>query len=68
MRFYGNIHTKTDTRSANGRYAQDLSIWMQKRSWESEKNNHNHDPEHLVHVPVVDHICVGADWNGEVEK
>lgn len=44
-----------------------MSMRMQKRSWESEKNNHNHDPEHLVHVPFVDHVCVGADWNGEVE-
>ncbi|MBQ1572194.1 MAG: hypothetical protein IIZ78_13790 [Clostridiales bacterium] len=40
---------------------------MQKRSWESEKNNRDHDPEHLVHISVVDHVCVGADWNGEVE-
>lgn len=44
-----------------------MSMRMQKRSW-NEKSNHNHDPEHLVHVPVVDHICVGADWNGEVEN
>lgn len=40
---------------------------MQKRSLESEKNNRDYDPGYLVHVPVVDHVCVGADWNGEVE-
>ena len=44
-----------------------MSMRMQKRSWESEKNNRDHDPEHLVHISVVDHVCVGADWNGEVE-
>ncbi len=41
---------------------------MQKRSWESEKNNHNHDSEHLVHVPVVDHVCSNKDRDGEVEN
>lgn len=40
---------------------------MQKRSW-NEKSNHNHDPEHLVHVPVVDNIHCVKDWHGEVEE
>lgn len=40
---------------------------MQKRSLEDEKNNRDHDPEHLVHVPVVDHVCSTKNWNGEVK-
>ncbi len=40
---------------------------MQKRSW-NEKSNQNHDPEHLVPVPVVDHVCSNKDRDGEVEN
>ena len=40
---------------------------MQKRSLEGEKNNQNHDPEHLVHVSVVDHVCSNKDRDDEVK-
>lgn len=40
---------------------------MQKRSLEGEKNNRDHDPEHLVPVSFVDCVCINKNWNGEVK-